>query len=126
MQNQFFVFCICIAAGFVSGIIYEFFHFLRLLLGCKKGKNAWAELSADTAFFIALAALHTLISYLFHFPALRVYMWIGEAVGLIIYLKTLHKILAFLQNMCYNKITKLVKKAKKHEETLFQKGEKTS
>ncbi len=123
MQNQFFVFCICIATGFVSGILYELFHFLRLLLGCKRGKNAWIETIADIAFFAAFATAHTVAAYLFHFPSFRVYMWIGEGVGLIIYLKTLHKILAFLQIMCYNRITKLIKRAK-NKIKLFSKREK--
>ena len=125
MQNQFFVFCICIAVGFVSGIAYELLHFLRLLFGCKQGKNIWVETVADIAFFAALAIVHTLAAYLFHFPAFRVYMWIGEGVGLIIYLKTLHKILAFLQIMCYNRITKLIKRREKHDKTLLKREKKT-
>jgi hypothetical protein len=50
-------------------------------------------------------------------------MWIGYAFGGIIYLKSLHIILAFLQNVCYNRITKIVKKAKKREKTLKKEGE---
>jgi hypothetical protein len=42
----------------------------------------------------------------------------GFAVGGIIYLKTLHKIIAFFENVCYNKLTQLVKKARKQEKTL--------
>lgn len=45
-------------------------------------------------------------------------MWIGYALGGIIYAKTLRKIVAFLENMCYNKIIKVIKKAKKKEKNL--------
>jgi hypothetical protein len=45
-------------------------------------------------------------------------MWIGYALGGIIYLKSLHRILAFLQNVCYNRVIKMIKKAKKREKTL--------
>jgi hypothetical protein len=39
-------------------------------------------------------------------------MWIGYAVGGIIYLKTLHRMVAFFKKVCYNRLNLLVKKAK--------------
>jgi hypothetical protein len=45
-------------------------------------------------------------------------MWIGYAVGGILYLKTLHKIIAFLKNMCYNIGTIMVKRAKEKKKLL--------
>ena len=113
MQNQLLIFCICVAAGFVGGIVYECFHAIRVLFACQGKKRAWIAVILDIAFFLTLSVGYIFTAYAFHFPAFRVYMWIGYAVGLIIYLKTLHKILAFLQIMCYNRLTKVVKRTKK-------------
>ena len=122
-RNQFTVFCLCVATGFVGGVIYEIFSFLRLIMGCRCGKNKFLGCMADVIFCVCFALHCIFASFLFHFPNLRVYMCIGYALGGIIYLKSLHIILAFLQNVCYNKITKVVKKAKKREKTLKKEGE---
>ena len=124
-QNQFAVFGLCLFIGFLGGILYEPFSFFRFLCGCDRGKNKVLGGIFDIAFWIVFAVISVAAAYLFHFPALRVYMWIGEGVGLIIYLKTLHKILAFLQIMCYNKVTKRLKRREKHDKTLLKREKKT-
>ena len=48
-----------------------------------------------------------------HFPAFRVYIGIGYALGGIIYLQILHKTLAIFKKVCYNMSTKIVQKVKK-------------
>ncbi|MBE5747041.1 MAG: hypothetical protein E7352_02560 [Clostridiales bacterium] len=111
-KGQLGVFCICIAVGFVGGMLYEVVVLLRALFRCGKGKNKILGIILDTTFFIGLALLFTYAAYRFRFPALRVYMWIGYAVGGIIYLKTLRRILAFLQKVCYNRIAKMAEKYK--------------
>ena len=117
MQNEFGVFAVCVAVGFLMGIIYEPFCFLRKLL-CRKGKRQWISVSADILYFALFSVVAVFTAYTFAFPSFRVYMWIGYALGGIIYLKSLHRILAFLQNVCYNRVTKMIKKAKKREKTL--------
>ena len=117
-SNQFSVFGLCIAVGFVGGVLYEAFAFLGFLLGCPRGKNKILGAVLDVGFFLAFACLCVFAAYLFQFPNFRVYMWLGYALGGILYLKTLHEIVAFFENVCYNNVTKLVKKAKKREKTL--------
>lgn len=122
MLNQFSIFVVCVAVGFVMGLPYECFAFFRRLF-CRKGKYIWISILSDVLFFGVFGIIAVITAYVFQFPSFRVYMWIGYAVGGLIYLKTLHRILAFLQIVCYNKVTKLIKKAKKREKTLKKEGE---
>ena len=123
-KNQFTIFCICIAVGLLGGILYEPFAFLRMIFGCPRGKSRPVGIALDIAFFAAFTVCTVFAGYLFRFPDFRVYMWIGYALGGIIYLKSLHRIVAFFGNVCYNKITKLAKKARKREKTLKKEVEK--
>ena len=117
-HNQLRIFCLCVAVGFVGGILYEIVAFLRLLLGCERGKNAFIGGVLDILFFLAFAILCIFTGFWLHFPAFRVYIGIGYALGGIIYLKILHKTLAIFKKVCYNMSTKMVEKVKKQEETL--------
>jgi hypothetical protein len=49
-------------------------------------------------------------------------MILGYAIGLIIYLKILHRTLAIFEKVCYNMFTKVVKKAKSKKK-LSKRGE---
>ena len=122
--NQFSVFALCIAVGFCLGIVYEPFGALRVLFGCRRGKNKAVGILIDAAFGVFCAIVCVGAAYAFKFPSFRVYTWFGYAVGGIIYLKSLHKIIAFLENLCYNKVTERVKKAKEKKKLLKQEGEK--
>lgn len=112
-ENQLYYFALCLIIGFSGGILYEPFSLIRLLLGGDKPKYKWLAALPDILFFACFWALTTACAYLFHFPDFRVYMWIGYGLGLIIYLKSLHRIVAFLKNMCYNKTVKGKKQQKK-------------
>ncbi len=120
-KNQLFYFCICIITGFAVGILYEVFVCFRLIFRCDKGKNKILGVILDVIYPVCVAALCIFTQFYLHFPAFRVYMWIGYAVGFTIYLKILRRILAFLQKTCYNKLAKVLRKAKNQEKTL-QKG----
>lgn len=113
LQNQLRYFCISLISGYIFGIAYEIFYSLRLICGCVKGRRKGIETALDICFFIAFALWQVYISYLFYFPSQRVYLWIGSFLGLIIYLKSLHKIIAFLEKLWYNKIAQRVKNHKK-------------
>lgn len=123
-RGQIFVFCICLCVGFFGGILYEGFGFVRVLFSCPRGKNKILGGALDVGFCLTFALVAVAAAYLFDFPAFRVYMWAGYALGGIIYLKTLHKIIAFLENLCYNKITEWTKKARKREKTLKKRGKR--
>ena len=112
-QGQFRCFCLCLCVGFVGGIVYEFFSVVRTLLGCRRGKNRIIEICLDVVFFCIFAFICIYAAYVLRFSAFRVYTWIGYALGITIYLKTLHRILAFLENIFYNKLIKVIKKARK-------------
>lgn len=116
-KNQFAIFGLCVCVGFIGGVLYEAFAFFRWLFGCGRGKNKLLGGALDIAFWICFTGTCVFAAYAFRFPALRVYMWAGYLLGGIIYLKTLHKIIAFLENLCYNKLNKLVKRAKNKEKT---------
>lgn len=122
--NQFSVFALCIAVGVCLGLLYEPFGLLRVVLGCRVGKNKTLAAVLDISFCLLAAVVCVSGAYLFKFPSFRVYTWLGYAVGGIIYLKTLHKIIAFLENLCYNKITKRLQKAKSKKKLLKKEGEK--
>lgn len=118
--GQFPVFVLCLAIGFLGGVLYELFSFVRLSFGCRHGKNRLLGGVVDLLFWISFSISCVFFAYAFEFPSIRAYMWIGYGIGGILYLKTLHKIIAFFENMCYNKIILLIKKAKKREKTLKQ------
>ena len=123
-SGQFALFGLCIAVGFLGGVLYEGFAFFRLLLGSGQGKSKIVGGVLDIAFWLAFALFTIWSGYFFKFPSFRVYIWMGYVVGGIIYLKTLHKIIAFFESLCYNKIAKLVKWARKKEKTLINRWKK--
>ncbi|MBQ8295932.1 MAG: spore cortex biosynthesis protein YabQ [Clostridia bacterium] len=111
-RNQFYVFCLCLIIGVVGGIVYDVLACVRVIFG-KRRKDKIVVFSTDLLFSVCFAIVCIGASFLFHFPDFRVYMCIGYAVGGIIYLKTLHILVAFLKKVCYNICTKMVEKAKK-------------
>lgn len=116
--HQFPVFILCTAIGFCGGLLYEVFAFFRLIFRCEKRKNIFLGALFDVAFFIAFALLCIYAAFLLSFPDIRVYMWIGYALGGLIYAKTLRRIVAFLEKVCYNTFARLVKKAKTKKKLL--------
>ncbi|MBR2646427.1 MAG: hypothetical protein IKD47_02585 [Clostridia bacterium] len=98
--------------GFVGGILYEIPSLFRWIFRCNRGKNATIGAILDALFWIGFTIWCIFAAFLFHFPDFRVYMIVGYGIGLIIYLKILHRIVAFFKKVCYNGLTKMVKKAK--------------
>ena len=119
-QNQLSVFCLCIGIGFLGGLLYEGIALLRLVFQCDNKKRVALGITLDLLFFLGLAVWCVSCSYWLQFPAFRVYMWIGYAVGGIIYWKTLRRILAFCEKMCYTIAEKALKKAKSKKKLLKQ------
>ena len=111
-KNQFTVFCLCIIVGFLGGILYEIFAFFRWICGCERGKNKIIGGILDVGFFICFAVFCVISTFLLSFSGFRVYFWLGFALGGTLYSKTLRRILAFLENVCYNVFRRIVNKAK--------------
>lgn len=115
--GQFSVFILCVLFGYCGGLLYEVFALFRLLFGCQKRENIIGIL-LDVAFFGTFAIGCVYFSFIRNFPSQRVYMWIGYALGGVLYSKTLRRILAFLEKVCYNGLAKVVKKAKTKKKLL--------
>lgn len=117
-KNQFAYFLLSVAIGFVGGLLYELFALVRLLFRVKGGKRKGFGIGIDIAFCICFAILCIYACFSLYFPDFRGYMCIGWLVGGIIYLKILHRIVAFLEKVCYNVLVKMVTKARSKEKTL--------
>ena len=118
VKGQILVFCLCIGVGFLGGIIYEILSFFTKTLSVLIKKRKILYFLSDILFFILFAVLCVISGVVFRFPDFRGYMLLGYAVGGIIYLKTLHRMVAFCEKVCYNKLTERIKRTKKKEKTL--------
>lgn len=117
-KGQFTYFVLSVAIGFFGGLLYEIFAFFRLLFGCNCGKGRKMGIFLDIAFGLSFGIFCIYACFLLRFPDFRGYMALGWLVGLIIYAKTLRIIVAFCEKVCYNGITKLVKRAKTDKKLL--------
>ena len=111
-QGQIVYFLLYVALGFGAGFIYEPFALVRLFCRCDGTKNRALGGVIDVVFWLSVCLLVNISVYYGHFPAFRLYMWIGFFVGGTIYCKTLRRILAIFENLCYNTCKSIVKKVK--------------
>ncbi|MBQ8885429.1 MAG: spore cortex biosynthesis protein YabQ [Clostridia bacterium] len=103
------VFLLCALAGIISGVFYD------LLSPVRRRFGFWTSFFCDALFFLALAGIDVLFSVHFGFPAFRFYMFLGNAVGIGLYLKSVHRIVDFFEKLCYNSLVKIRKRRKKKE-----------
>ena len=108
---QVFIFLTCVLCGVSSGVVYDVLYIARTFVcGLNKSKYTVKDkifiVLCDLIYFIVLAAMFVFISVCFEFYSIRLYMLVGCALGAIIYLKSLHLIIAFLIGKVYNKIIK--------------------
>lgn len=101
MNEQIYFFSICVLCGAASGIVYDFLYVIKRFLPGKK-----TCIFLDVLFFVVFAGMYVFLSVLLEFPDFRPYFFFGCLVGLVLYLKSMHIILAFLINMLYNKTEK--------------------
>lgn len=106
---QIFIFLVCALCGAASGVIYDIFYIARVIVcGAESAaytlKDKIFTAVCDILYFVALAAMFLFCSYLFDFYELRLYMLAATAAGALIYLKSLHIILAICIKKVYNKI----------------------
>ncbi len=123
-RGQFSFFLFSIAIGAIGGVLYEPFHFIRLLFACDRGKCKALAVVLDVLFWLTFALGSVIMEFAFRFQGVRVYTWGGYLVGGILYLIFLHRIVAFLEKVCYNKIVKIAKKAKKRDKTVTKRGKR--
>ena len=89
----------CVSAGAAAGILYEGNCLLRFFCP-QKG----AAIAADLAFFCLFACTFAAASALFRLPAFRLYMGAAALAGFLLYLESLHRILAFSAKRLYNTV----------------------
>lgn len=124
-ENQFIVFCLCMAIGFAGGVLYEPFSLLRSAFSVKDGKRKIIGGILDLLFCASFSMVCIVSAFMLDFPDFRVYMCIGYGVGGIIYLKTLHKVVAIFRKVCYNIAIKVCKSLKKTRKNSPKREEET-
>ena len=108
--DQFYIFLVCTLFGAASGVIYDVIYCAVLPF-----KKSWVKIVGDLLFSAIFIVLYLFLSLLFSFPAFRLYMFLGCAVGFYLYLKSFHKIVAFFARKVYNKIRSRAHLAKKEK-----------
>ena len=102
-KGQIVVFLWYLAIGFGCGVLYDVFTPFRLLIRKKAKKNGGIAIGAmDVGFWIGVWLITGACAYALRLPTVRGYAWLALLIGGIIYLKSLRRIVAFLQNLCYN------------------------
>ncbi len=104
-NGQFFIIITCVAYGFVAGSLFTILTPLRMVV-----QNTIIRAILDVICFVILCFLFVVYSNLLNFPNFRVYMVFGVLLGLILYIESLHFILAKLVGIVYNKICKMFTK----------------
>ncbi len=113
-----FIFLVCALCGVLSGFVYDGFYIARTVV-CGTDKRVYSVKDkiftavCDVLYFAVFAAMFLFCTYLFDFCALRLYMLVGCAVGALLYLKSLHIILAFFINKVYNSIGRKIRSNRK-------------
>ena len=111
-HNQFYVFIACMAFGGVGGVLFSVFFAIKFFI-----KNAIFKRVIDVLIFILLGIIFVIYSYFMNFSDLRVYMIIGVFVGILMYFKSLHILLAKFFKKHYNIInTKIIRRRKAKDE----------
>ena len=110
--DQFFTFLVCALCGLAGGIIYDFFYVLRTFF-CVR----WMRILCDIAFCVLFSGMYLFVSVMMGLPGIRFYTVLGCLLGLILYLKSLHKIIAFFAKKVYNGIKQLPKGHKRWTRT---------
>ena len=95
--NQFYVFMSCVMFGAMGGVVYSVLSILRLII-----KNKVFNGAIDAIFMLVLSFIFSVFSYKSNFPNIRFYMMGGVLLGLILYLKSFHIILAKFVKKFYN------------------------
>lgn len=112
-KGQIVVFLWYLAIGFGCGILYDAFTPFRWFVQKKAKKNGGIVVAVlDVAFWIGVWLITVAFAFALRLPTVRGYAWLALLVGGIIYLKSLRRIVAFLQNLCYNKCKKVQPKPK--------------
>ncbi len=99
--SLFFNFIICVTCGIVGGFVYDFLYCVRYPF-----RQKWVRIVTDVVFWIFFAGIYLFVTVLIGMPDLRFFAFIGCILGLFLYLKSFHKIVAFLAKKVYNRLNR--------------------
>lgn len=100
--SQFYIFLVSVACGLAGGVLYDGFHLL-----CVFFRARWVRIVCDALFVVAFGGLYLLVAVSVGFPAPRFYIALGCVSGLLLYLISFHKIVAFFAKKVYNRIRRM-------------------
>ena len=118
MTDPLYIVLVCTACGVAGGILYDAIVLLR-----RPFLQTWVRIGTDMLFCMLFASGYLLISVWLGFPDLRLYYFASFLLGFWIYLKSLHKTVAFLAKKIYNTIKPIQKEKKlcpKREERVLR------
>ena len=99
--NQFYVFLSCLSFGGASGVIFFIFWLVKY-----KIKNKIIRAVIDVLTSLIVTVLYVFYSFYMQFPSFRAYMILGVILGIYLYVKSFHIILAILCKKIYNILKK--------------------
>lgn len=97
-MRQFYIFIACMSGGIAAGFCCELFFLMRFLI-----KPKAVRIAADAMCGIVSACILTGCYTLFRLPDIRLYMLAASALGFLLYLGSLHRILAICGKKLYNR-----------------------
>ncbi|MDE6059193.1 MAG: spore cortex biosynthesis protein YabQ [Clostridia bacterium] len=97
--NQIYIFLVCVLCGIAGGVFYDFFYCIRYPF-----KNSWVRIATDVVFCIAFGGMYLFVSAMMGLPNLRLYTFVGCILGIFLYIKSFHKIVAFFLEKVYNRV----------------------
>lgn len=96
-ENQIFVVFACLGFGAACGILFSLSAGVKYFI-----RNKWVKIIPDIVAFAAFSVLYVLFAFTLKFPSYRVYMTAAALVGLFLYMKSFHIILAIFAGKLYN------------------------
>lgn len=102
MLNNAFQFVVC---GFVMGIVYDFFRFLRFVF-----KNKAAAFLLDFLFFVIYSVFFFILLLGYNNGSVRAIYFTAYFVGLLLYIFSVFRITRGLQSSAAGLIRKIIKK----------------
>ena len=111
-MTQFHVFLICISCGFFGGVVYDLFY----CLSYPWKKIRPVKIAADILFCLIFSGVFLLLSLKLHLPPFRFYLCLGLMGGLLLYWKSVHKLVAFSAEKVYNRIVQIFRKRRKEKQ----------
>ena len=90
--NQPYIFLITIYGGMVAGAVYDVFRRIRRTLRCGR----WSSALLDTLFIIVLGAIVAFVLYTANMGELRMYTFVGFALGFALYIAGLSPVISYI------------------------------